>query len=373
MHSRSRRRPGAISILSLLALLVPVSSFYLPGVAPTSYKDGDYVPLFVNHLAPSDEISANVHSVFAFDYYSPEFHFCQPPGGPESVAESLGSILFGDRILTSPFDLRMRRDEGCKAVCDAPAVFEKDDALFVNERILQGFNVNWLVDGLPAGHATDDLSTGEQFASPGFPLGEFDEVEVRPALHNHYDVAIEYHEASKGEYRVVGILVVPSSRRDAKVEGGKATCGSPESEKIYLVEAGARTQVFWTYSVTWKRSDTPFATRWDKYLHVYYPKIHWVSLILAAVFVICLVTMVSTILMRTLRKDIARYNRLDDVALEDLSGTGVMDDGVQEDSGWKLVHGDVFRPPAYPLPLSILVGNGAQLFMMAGFTIGKVP
>ncbi|KAK3076251.1 hypothetical protein LTS18_013509 [Coniosporium uncinatum] len=78
--------------------------------------------------------------------------------------------------------------------------------------------------------------------------------------------------------------------------------------------------------------------------------------------------MVSTILVRTLRKDIARYNRLD-IALEDLNGTGIMEDGVQEDSGWKLVHGDVFRPPKNPLWLSVLLGNGAQLFMMTGFTI----
>jgi transmembrane 9 superfamily protein 2/4 len=72
-----------------------------------------------------------------------------------------------------------------------------------------------------------------------------------------------------------------------------------------------------------------------------------------------------------LRKDIARYNRLDEVALEDFGGNGVMEDGVQEDSGWKLVHGDVFRPPSLPLPLSVLIGNGTQLFLMTGFTIGK--
>jgi len=38
------------------------------------------------------------------DYYHPEFHFCQPEGGPKKQGESLGSILFGDRIFNSPFD-----------------------------------------------------------------------------------------------------------------------------------------------------------------------------------------------------------------------------------------------------------------------------
>jgi len=84
---------------------------------------------------------------------------------------------------------------------------------------------------------------------------------------------------------------------------------------------------------------------------------------------------VFVILVRTLKKDITRYNRLDEFVLDDVSGanghtnTDSLDDNVQEDSGWKLIHGDVFRPPENPLLLSILVGNGAQLFMMTGFTI----
>ncbi|KAI7288134.1 hypothetical protein KC345_g189 [Hortaea werneckii] len=79
--------------------------------------------------------------------------------------------------------------------------------------------------------------------------------------------------------------------------------------------------------------------------------------------------MVSTILIRTLRKDIKRYNRLDQLGLDDLGGGDSVEDGVVEDSGWKLVHGDVFRAPKHSLALSVLVGNGAQLFMMTGFTI----
>jgi transmembrane 9 superfamily protein 2/4 len=45
-----------------------------------------------------------------------------------------------------------------------------------------------------------------------------------------------------------------------------------------------------------------------------------------------------------------------------------MQEDVQEDSGWKLVHGDVFRPPRYILLLSVLLGSGSQLFMMVGIT-----
>jgi transmembrane 9 superfamily member 2/4 len=73
--------------------------------------------------------------------------------------------------------------------------------------------------------------------------------------------------------------------------------------------------------------------------------------------------------LRALRKDIARYNRLDNINLDDLSGTSAVEDDVQEDSGWKLVHGDVFRSPRHSLMLSVFLGNGAQLFVMTWITV----
>lgn len=48
----------------------------------------------------------------------------------------------------------------------------------------------------------------------------------------------------------------------------------------------------------------------------------------------------------------------------------VLQEDVQEDWGWKLVHGEVFRTPNNPLILSCLVGNGAQLCSMVGVTLG---
>lgn len=43
------------------------------------------------------------------DYYHPSFHFCEPEGGPHKQPESLGSILFGDRIFDSPYDVGASR------------------------------------------------------------------------------------------------------------------------------------------------------------------------------------------------------------------------------------------------------------------------
>lgn len=363
-----------ISLLSSLFLAVPLSSaFYLPGVTPTSYDEGQAVPLYVNHLTPGiagqDE---QLHSVFSYDYYHPAFRFCRPKDGPKDVRESLGSILFGDRIQSSPFELKMGINETCKAVCNE-VTFDARGSKFTNRRIMQGYNINWLVDGLPAAQRNVETVTQSEFYSPGFALGIANDNGV-PNLNNHYDILIDFHRVgfgNKDKFRVVGVLVQPESRSGSRVlDDGTAQCGAGDGPVI--LSEDENTGITYTYSVYWRESPTAWATRWDKYLHVYDPKIHWFSLINSAVFVVFLVVMVTMILLRALKKDIARYNRLDMINLEDLDGTSAaVEDGIQEDSGWKLVHGDVFRCPKSPLLLSVLVGNGAQIFMMAGATVCK--
>ncbi|EAQ87395.1 hypothetical protein CHGG_04014 [Chaetomium globosum CBS 148.51] len=359
--------PSAPFLATLLAAPQLVSAFYLPGVAPAAYARDQLVPLNVNAIRPVAGPDAMLHSVVSYDYYHPLFQFCVPPDGPKDVGSSLGGILFGDRIKTSPFELKMASNESCKALCKT--TYQKEAAGFVNQRIRSGISLNWLVDGLPAGQKIIDEQSGTEFYNPGFLLGQHTGDGDQVLFNNHYDIIIEYHEVpgSQELYRVVGVIVQPESKKYKGPIDGQA-CNA-DLDPVILNEAGA-TEVQFTYGVYWVPSKTAWATRWDKYLHVFDPKIHWFSLINSAVIVVFLVLTVMSVLVRALKKDIARYNRLDQLNLEDLSGTSaLMEDGVQEDSGWKLVHGDVFRTPKHPLLLSVLVGNGAQLFVMTGVTI----
>ncbi|CAF9930463.1 hypothetical protein IMSHALPRED_008182 [Imshaugia aleurites] len=364
MYSKSLLASGA----AISTFFSGASAFYLPGVAPTTYKANDRVELNVNHLTPAlSDKDSQLHSVFSFDYYHPAFRFCRPGDGPKDVSESLGSILFGDRILTSPFELKMMENESCKALCEEQK-FDQRSAKFVNRRIWQNYNLNWLIDGLPAGQPYTDPSTNTDFTLRGFPLGMVDK-DQKAVLNNHFDIVIDYHEAGSDKYRVVGVLVIPSSRSGSKNLGnGKVDCGN--SDQHLLLDEKGDTSVTWTYGVYWRESKTAWATRWDSYLHVFDPRIHWFSLVNSAVIVVFLCGMVGAILVRALKKDIARYNRLDSFNLDDLSGTnGDAENDIQEDSGWKLVHGDVFRTPKNPLLLSVFLGNGSQLFVMVGTTI----
>ena len=77
-------------------------------------------------------------------------------------------------------------------------------------------------------------------------------------------------------------------------------------------------------------------------------QIHWFSIINSLAIVLLLTGIVAMIMMRTLRRDFNRYNEQDK---EDL----------QEESGWKLVHADVFRSPPSGVFLCASLGTGVQV------------
>jgi transmembrane 9 superfamily member 2/4 len=83
-------------------------------------------------------------------------------------------------------------------------------------------------------------------------------------------------------------------------------------------------------------------------------QIHWFSIVNSLLILIFLSGMVAMIFMRTLHADIRKYRELEPQ---------------EEETGWKLVHGDVFRPPNLALFLSVLIGSGVQVFSMALITL----
>jgi transmembrane 9 superfamily member 3 len=127
------------------------------------------------------------------------------------------------------------------------------------------------------------------------------------------------------------------------------------------VKLERRDKLTFSYEVNWKRSSIAFENRFDKYLDASFfrHRIHWFSIFNSFMMVIFLVGLVSMILMRTLRKDYARYSKDDDI--DD------MERDLGDEYGWKQVHGDVFRTPPYPLLLSIFVGTGCQVAVVTFF------
>ncbi|KAL7424893.1 Transmembrane 9 superfamily member 2 [Cryptotrichosporon argae] len=339
--------------LAALAVAASASAFYLPGTAPRDYVAGERVDVFVNTLTPM--LNSKLKSLISHDYYDERFHFCQPEGGPVRQPESLGSILFGDRILSSPYELAMMANATCETLCRARV--PRDDAKFINDRIKEDYGLNFIVDGLPSSEMKRDAKTGEIFLdAQGFSLGDALSDPARPALNNHYDIWVQYHKRDAAHFRVVGLLVYPRSVNSMVPGEAGANCFVGDDDKLYLSET-ADNEFYYTYSVSFIESDVPWGLRWDMYLHVFDPKIHWFSLINSLVISGFLVFMVAMILYRTVSKDIHRYNAID------------LADDVREDWGWKLVHGEVFRSPTRPMLLSVFVGNGVHLVSMVVVTL----
>eukprot|EP00871_Galdieria_phlegrea_P005916 jgi/Galph1/811/GphlegSOOS_G5582.1 len=177
-----------------------------------------------------------------------------------------------------------------------------------------------------------------------------------------YSLKILYHRPSslissneEDVYRVVGFEVEPVSMAHSGNVGEPNFC--PVSPAPQEVSVGKR--VYYTYDVTFEESDIRWATRWDPLLKATdeQRQIQWFSIINSLLITLFLSGMVAMILLRTLHKDFMRYNELTD------------EEDIQEEAGWKLVHGDVFRSPPYSSILCVLVGNGAQVLSMAMVTM----
>jgi len=146
-------------------------------------------------------------------------------------------------------------------------------------------------------------------------------------------------------------------RLDIGVNGNHIVDVNLTTGKRVKLELGGTLE--FTYQVKFKDSTVPFAKRFEKYLDpsFFQHRIHWFSIFNSFMMVLFLVGLVSMILMRTLRKDYARYSRDDE--LDDIERD------LGDEYGWKQIHGDVFRPPPQVLVFSALVGTGYQLVIVA--------
>jgi len=350
------------SALLVAAGICACDAFYLPGVAPKQFLNGDKVPVKVNKLV-------SVKTQLPYEYYS--LPVCQPPV-VEDAAENLGEVLAGDTIENSLYELNMNKFKFCSILCKK--TYSEADIKAFQERIDDDYRVHWIIDNLPnAIRVYDEEDPTAVHYERGFPLGiaaEDPRSETKPThiyyLYNHirFNIKIHTDPASFEGHRVVGFEVEPFSIKH-KYESWPSdpaetpyleTCndGKRVDHTMNPQDINSPTDVVWTYDVMWESSPVKWASRWDVFLKGSPDdQIHWFSIINSLMIVLFLTGMLAMIMMRTLHKDIAKYN--EEVTAEE----------AQEETGWKLVHGDVFRPPRFsPILLSVCVGTGVQVFMM---------
>uniref|UniRef100_A0AAQ5WW22 Transmembrane 9 superfamily member n=1 Tax=Amphiprion ocellaris TaxID=80972 RepID=A0AAQ5WW22_AMPOC len=305
---------GLVLVCSLVSYFCSCSAFYLPGLAPVSFcedgKGGEdcqtVIQLFVNRLD-------SVESVLPYEY--DVFDFCKD-AKEMRPSENLGQVLFGERIESSPYKFNFKQDIKCKAVC------------------------------------TKNYHKGNQEET-----AEFNKKNTFYVF-NHVDIKITYHSGTTEGWRGARLVAATMEPKSIKqVDEKTLNCETGNPMEI-PGEFDNDMSVVYTYSVQFTEDNSiKWASRWD-YILVSMPhtNIQWFSIMNSLVIVLFLSGMVAMIMLRTLHKDIARYNQVDQ-------------EDAQEESGWKQVHGDVFRPPRKGMLLSVFLGQGTQIFIMTFITL----
>lgn len=338
-------------MLLFLPLLSLCSGFYVPGVAPKEFQKDAIVEVKAVKMT-------SIKTQLPYEYYS--LKFCEPKGEREYKIENLGEVLRGDRIVNTPYEIKMAKNMPCRVLCSSIKLTAKESKLMA-ERIKKNYYVHLIVDNLPCATEFQMMDSDQVQYEHGYKLGFVKDGKVY--LNNHLKMYLKYHTDDDIDYRVVGFKVQPKSVKFGELNtdaDGKCDFKSNKQNtdvQLQELNENGENEILYTYDVKWEKSDIRWASRWDIYLTMSDVQIHWFSIINSVVVVIFLSGILTMIMVRTLRKDIARYNRDDDI------------EETLEETGWKLVHGDVFRPPKHTKTLASLLGAGMQIFFMALITI----
>lgn len=359
---------GLILLLLVLCLSSAANCFYLPGVAPQDFKTGDELQVKVNKLS-------STKTQLPYDHYS--LDYCKPKKIVNS-AENLGEVLRGDRIENSPYVFHMRKGKTCNYACKK--TLNAKSAKDFKEKIDDEYRVNMILDNLPVA-VPRQRADGSLVASyehgfrVGFKASYTGNPEEKYFIHNHLAFEVKFHkDVETDAARIVGFEVIPFSVKHeykqpwVEKDPQLTTCNPSANRRVLPTDAPQEVEegkeIIFTYDVSFTESDIKWASRWDTYLLMTDDQIHWFSIINSLMIVLFLSGMVAMIMMRTLYRDISKYNQLE------------TQDEAQEETGWKLVHGDVFRPPTNSSLLCVHVGTGVQfigmtivtmLFAMLGF------
>ncbi|KAK4491029.1 hypothetical protein RD792_001750 [Penstemon davidsonii] len=334
--------------------------FYLPGVAPEDFQKGDPLNVKVNKLT-------SIKTQLPYSFYS--LPFCHPDKIVDS-RENLGEVLRGDRIENSPYVFKMREPQMCNVVCRI--TLDSKIAKEFKEKIEDEYRVNMILDNLPL---VVPIPRQEPESPPMYQLGFHVGVKGQYSgskdgkyfLHNHLSFTVKFHKDEQTDAaRIVGFEVTPYSVKheyDGKwSENTRLSTCDPHAKRTVSVsnspqEVEDKQEVIFTYDVAFQESEVKWASRWDTYLLMSDDQIHWFSIVNSLMIVLFLSGMVAMIMLRTLYRDISKYNELE------------TQEEAQEETGWKLVHADVFRPPSNSDLLCVYVGTGVQFLGMVLMTM----
>ena len=352
------------NLLSLATMATTAAVVAAAAVAPTAtladesshrYADGEEVVLWLNKIGPYHNPQET------YTYYS--LPFCRPPGDERVSSGGLSQVLEGNYLVDSGMRINFKRDtRGVVPLCSK--ALSKDDVEMFRYAVSQHYWYQCFLDELPIWGMVGEIEGSEEELLAMEARGET-EHEIRDAyVYTLKRVSIAYN----GD-RIIEVNLT--------------------SDKPVLAKEGVKLD--FAYEVTWIPTESSFQDRFNRYLDssFFEHHIHVFSIVNAFMMVIFLCGLVLLILLRVISNDYARLARLGE-DLEGGGGSGLavgggdLDSGgggggvsvsaaaaaLGDETGWKMVHGDVFRTPPQLVMLAACVGSGMQLVVLAFAVIG---
>ena len=308
-----------------------------PGVSPNNYRKGELL-FILTDLAQSKK------TPIPYEYYDLPMN-CDPPkfiNTEKSVLrnilerQNLGSRLQGYKVEPAPYNIRTLDDSTCKISCVQTLTSKNIRRL--RKLVARQYRIQLSLDQLPVLMRSKEYN----YAARGYPIGfkapmanaaqktkrqRHKELETGDMyLYNHFHFVIHYEPVADSEeedaselIRITGFDVHPVSYQH-KLQADTQRGSNCEHERLdndpisYLSlpeEPPEATRIAMSYEVEFVKSATSWTDRWDVYL-IGAPDddIHYFSIVNSLMIVLFLTAAVSTIMVRTLRKDIALYNEM---------------------------------------------------------------
>ncbi|ETW02272.1 hypothetical protein H310_05822 [Aphanomyces invadans] len=318
-------------ISTATCLLATLSHVAHADVESHEYEPKEEVVAWVNKIGPFN----NPQETYTYN----SLPFCKADGLelPEAHALGIGEILEGNELFNSGMKLQFAVDTPKTTLCSQ--TFSAKEAQEFIDAVDEHYWYQMSVDDLPL------------WGLVGRVVADDDEPEIL-------------------EQFKVGDRLIYTHKRFSISHNGPNIIHVNLSYAEVATTIQANKKINFTYEVSWTPTTIEFDDRFDRYLEdeFFEHQIHWFSIFNSFMMVIFLCGLVALILLRTLRQDYAKFAADDDELLLEPGQTSSMlkDEG---SSGWKLLHGDVFRAPRHLLLFCALLGTGAQLLVLSFLVI----
>lgn len=282
----------------------------------TKFEIHQNTPIVANTVGPFNNPTET------YPYY--KLPFCTGSGRQRRHKQDLAEVLSGSRKVATPYELTFLDPVPWRSLCEE--FLEASDVKEFKNAIESDYFFEMFIDELPMWGYIGEVAHEE------FLLGQSIQGS-RVYLYPHLHFSIGYN----GQHIVSANVTTDTKRR------------------VDITDDSIGQEVVFSYSVEWVNTpNVKHSDRMKRYADsTFLPstfEIHWLSIINSFVLVMLLTAFLTIILMRILKKDFSRYMDVDEEEL------------TEEESGWKMIHGDVFRGPAFISLFTAVVGSGAQIF-----------